>query len=111
MPVLDPDLVLAFVLLDVAVILLVANTLGALVRRLGQPSVVGEIVAGVLVGPTLLGRTVANRGRPCQSSIEQLPRYTHTPTIESIASAQMLSLEADELSEVEQQVKGSFKRS
>ena len=58
MKALDPDLVLAFVLLDVAVILLVAHTLGALARRLGQPSVVGEIVAGVLLGPTLLGRTL-----------------------------------------------------
>jgi Kef-type K+ transport system membrane component KefB len=56
--VLPSDLVLGFVLLDVAIILLVAHTLGALARRLGQPNVVGEIVAGVFLGPTLLGRTV-----------------------------------------------------
>lgn len=55
---LQPHLVLAFVLLDIAIILIVAHILGALARRLGQPSVVGEIVAGVLLGPTLLGRAV-----------------------------------------------------
>jgi K+:H+ antiporter len=32
-----------------------ARVLGALARRLGQPSVTGEILAGVLLGPTVLG--------------------------------------------------------
>ncbi|WP_439630531.1 cation:proton antiporter domain-containing protein [Gemmata sp.] len=32
-----------------------ARTFGALARRLKQPSVVGEIVAGLLLGPSLLG--------------------------------------------------------
>ena len=35
---------------------------GALAKRLGQPAVVGEIVAGVLLGPTLFG---ASQGRKC----------------------------------------------
>lgn len=55
---LKPDLVLAFVLLDITIILIAARLVGALAQRLGQPRVVGEIVAGVLLGPTLLGRTV-----------------------------------------------------
>nr|WP_260407789.1 cation:proton antiporter [Planomonospora venezuelensis] len=40
-----------------AVILVVASThtVGALVGRLGQPPVVGDILAGILLGPTLLG--------------------------------------------------------
>ena len=42
-------------LLDLALILGLARTLGALARRLGQPSVIGEILAGVLLGPTLFG--------------------------------------------------------
>lgn len=47
--------VVAFVVLDVAVILAVARIVGSLFRRIGQPRVVGEIVAGILLGPTLLG--------------------------------------------------------
>lgn len=57
-PTLKPDEVLAFILLDLILILLAARGVGALARRVGQPTVVGEIVAGVLLGPTLLGRTV-----------------------------------------------------
>ena len=55
---LTPDQVLAFVLLDLTLILLAARLMGALARRVGQPGVVGEIVAGILLGPTLLGPTV-----------------------------------------------------
>lgn len=42
-------------LLDLALILGLARMLGALARKLGQPSVIGEILAGVLLGPTLFG--------------------------------------------------------
>lgn len=52
---LTPDFVLAFVLLDLVLILIAARLVGALALRLGQPRVVGEIVAGVLLGPSLLG--------------------------------------------------------
>lgn len=61
---LPPDLVLSFVVLDVALILVAARTLGAIFRRWGQPMVVGEIVAGVLLGPTLLGPTVFHWTNP-----------------------------------------------
>src|SRR5215213_327821 len=43
------------ILLDVAVILAVARIGGFLFERLGQPGVMGEIVAGIALGPTLLG--------------------------------------------------------
>jgi Kef-type K+ transport system membrane component KefB len=43
------------VLLDVAVVLAAAWAGGLLFARLGQPAVVGEIAAGVALGPTLLG--------------------------------------------------------
>ena len=42
-------------LLAIAVVIIVARVVGALFRRIGQPQVVGEIVAGVILGPTLLG--------------------------------------------------------
>jgi Kef-type K+ transport system membrane component KefB len=41
---------------DVAVIVLASWLLGALARRCGQPSVIGHIIAGIALGPTLLGR-------------------------------------------------------
>lgn len=63
-PGLAPDQVLAFVLLDIMVILVAAQLLGALARRLHQPTVVGQIVAGVLLGPTLLGPTLFTWGQP-----------------------------------------------
>ena len=42
--------------LELAVILATCRVVGLLSRRLGQPQVVGEMVAGVLLGPSLLGR-------------------------------------------------------
>ncbi|MEX1656952.1 cation:proton antiporter [Streptomyces pseudovenezuelae] len=40
-------------LLSLAAIVLLARLLGALTRRLGQPAVIGEVLAGVALGPTL----------------------------------------------------------
>ncbi|WP_428935685.1 cation:proton antiporter [Streptomyces sp. ACT015] len=42
-------------LVALALILGLARTMGALARRFGQPAVIGEILAGVMLGPTLLG--------------------------------------------------------
>ncbi|GAA3817567.1 cation:proton antiporter [Sphaerisporangium flaviroseum] len=42
-------------LLDLVIVLGAARLLGRLARRVGQPPVIGEIVAGILLGPTLLG--------------------------------------------------------
>jgi len=40
-------------LVDLAIILMLARLLGGLARRIGQPPVIGEITAGILLGPTL----------------------------------------------------------
>ena len=40
-------------LADLAIIILLARLFGMAARRLGQPPVVGEIIAGILLGPTL----------------------------------------------------------
>ena len=41
--------------LDLALILVLARVAGALFARLRQPPVIGEIIVGILLGPTLLG--------------------------------------------------------
>jgi Kef-type K+ transport system membrane component KefB len=50
------DILIADVIGDVALVLIVATLFGALARKCGQPAVVGQILAGILLGPTLLGR-------------------------------------------------------
>ncbi len=48
--------VLLYLLIDLAIIILAARACGWLARKVGQPSVIGEIAAGIVLGPTLLGR-------------------------------------------------------
>lgn len=43
------------VLVDVALIILVSKMLGGLIARFGQPPVIGEIIGGIVLGPSLLG--------------------------------------------------------
>jgi Kef-type K+ transport system membrane component KefB len=50
------DNLIADVVGDVALILVVSSLLGAVARRCGQPTVIGQIIAGILLGPSLLGR-------------------------------------------------------
>lgn len=64
---LPSDMVAAYVLADLAIILLAARLVGAAARRLNQPTVVGEIVAGVLLGPSLLGPDVFQWDKPWAS--------------------------------------------
>ena len=46
---------LSILLLQVIVIVIAARALGALFLKIHQPSVIGEMVAGILLGPSLLG--------------------------------------------------------
>ncbi|PNE24608.1 cation transporter [Tannerella sp. oral taxon 808] len=43
-------------LLQIIVILITCRLVGLLFKRIGQPMVVGEILAGILLGPSVLGR-------------------------------------------------------
>ena len=44
------------VLLALTVIMITARVVGLLFARLNQPAVIGEVVGGILLGPSLLGR-------------------------------------------------------
>jgi Kef-type K+ transport system membrane component KefB len=46
---------LVHVLVALTVVIITARLLGALFKHLGQPPVIGEVVAGILLGPSLLG--------------------------------------------------------
>jgi Kef-type K+ transport system membrane component KefB len=48
--------VLGHVLVTLIAVVVAGQVLGRLCRYLGQPPVVGEVVAGILLGPSLLGR-------------------------------------------------------
>jgi Kef-type K+ transport system membrane component KefB/nucleotide-binding universal stress UspA family protein len=48
--------VLLFLLIDLVIIILAARSFGWLARQCGQAAVIGEIVAGISLGPTVLGR-------------------------------------------------------
>ena len=49
-----PEIV-AYVFIDLAVIMVLARLMGRLAVKVGQPAVVGEIIAGIMLGPSLLG--------------------------------------------------------
>src|SRR5947207_769969 len=50
-----PD-VLAHVLVALTAVLIAGRLLGLLFRYVGQPPVIGEVVGGILLGPSFLGR-------------------------------------------------------
>jgi len=52
----DVQLLLA----DVAIIIILARLLGIAARRLGQPPVLGEILVGILLGPTFFHARITN---------------------------------------------------
>jgi len=54
---------LMVLLLQVGVLLLTALVLGRLARRLGMPAIVGELSAGVLLGPSLLAEVLPEAGQ------------------------------------------------
>jgi Kef-type K+ transport system membrane component KefB len=55
-PVHTVERVLHFTLVQLIVIVVAARAFGFLARRLGQPRVIGEVAAGIVLGPTLFAR-------------------------------------------------------
>ena len=56
---LTPDEVLNFLII-VTIVLITARFLGEICRKLKQPVVIGEIIAGILIGPTVVGTLFPN---------------------------------------------------
>jgi Kef-type K+ transport system membrane component KefB len=50
------DATIAAVIGDIALVFVIASLLGAVARKFGQPAVIGQILTGVILGPSLLGR-------------------------------------------------------
>ncbi|MGW1767024.1 cation:proton antiporter [Streptomyces sp. NPDC002073] len=75
-----PESTLAMLLLDIAIVLLAGAALGRFAQRLRQPAVVGEITAGILLGPSVLGLLPGNltqhlfpaEVRPLLSAVSQV---------------------------------------
>lgn len=54
------------IILAITLLLLVAKMLGELALRLNQPALLGELAAGIIIGPQVLGRLIFNM--PIQNS-------------------------------------------
>jgi Kef-type K+ transport system membrane component KefB len=50
---------IVFLFVDLAIVLVLARVLGALAKKIDQPAVIGEVLAGILLGPTLLGEGIS----------------------------------------------------
>jgi Kef-type K+ transport system membrane component KefB len=82
---------LAMVIVDLAIIAVLASLLGALARRLGQPAVIGEILAGILLGPTLFDGAISTRLYPA----DVISSLTAVSTIGVCAFMFLVGLEFD----------------
>jgi hypothetical protein len=73
------DNALLHLLLALLVVVAFAQLVGQLFRRIGQPPVVGEMFAGIILGPSLLGRfapdlSAAFRWRRASAACPGAPR-------------------------------------
>ena len=71
---------LSQLLMQVVAIVVIARLAGSLLRRMGQPAVIGEMVAGLALGPSLLGW-----------SLPGLSKFLFPASGSSMASLSMLS--------------------
>jgi Kef-type K+ transport system membrane component KefB len=78
--------------LDIVVILATARLFGEASRRIGQPAVIGEIVAGIALGPTLLGQVAGHRLFPAT----MLPSLTTVADIGLVLYMFVVGMELDQ---------------
>ena len=77
------DHTLAIFAAELILLLLVGRLLGELMNRVGQPALFGQLLAGVLLGPSVLGvlfpqlhHVVFPDSKTLKSMIEQEARWT-----------------------------------
>jgi Kef-type K+ transport system membrane component KefB len=56
----DANKLIAAIFLAIAIVLIVARLFGVVAVKIGQPRVMGEVIAGLCLGPSLLGAISAN---------------------------------------------------
>ncbi len=76
-------------LVQIALLLTAARGLGEVAQRLGQPSVVGEILAGIVLGPSLLSGALPGLGAWI---VPQSPLQGHLLEVVSMTGAMFLLL-------------------
>jgi Kef-type K+ transport system membrane component KefB len=69
----EAERLVSFTLVELVAILIAARVAGKIAHWLGQPRVVGEIVAGLLLGPSLFGRVFPNQFDFVFHSISPVP--------------------------------------
>src|SRR5438105_13083177 len=69
----ETELLVLFTIVELIAILIAARLAGKIAHWLGQPRVVGEIVAGLLLGPSLFGRLFPNQFAFVFHSISPVP--------------------------------------
>ena len=55
---------LSFILVQLILMIAAARVMNTVFRRLGQPGVIGEIMAGLMLGPSLLGHFLPGVSAP-----------------------------------------------
>lgn len=85
-----PEIV-AYVLIDIVLIVGLARIVGSLMKYIGQPAVVGEIIAGIILGPTVIGASLAQDVFP----VEARPSLAAISTVALIFFMFLVGLDLD----------------
>ncbi len=88
--VIAPVDVVAYVLAGVAIILIAARIVGTIFEKIGQPRIVGEIVAGILIGPTIIGGQLAKAPLPGKPGVDGSGAVNDLFPIQSFAFLNLL---------------------
>lgn len=86
---------LLMVLVQLAVIMLAARVFASLFRKIGQPAVVGEIAAGLVLGPSVLGALQPDVFRWIFGNPEVVPVFTIMKELGLIFLLFLIGLEFD----------------
>ena len=68
---------LALLLAQILIIVLVSRLFGWLFKKIGQPTVIGEILAGILLGPSLVGMYFPEFSKAMFSDTDNLKFLSH----------------------------------